>query len=75
MGNRDSGAVAFQDCSCNNVDMSVLTIEQQDALHNAKGPVRLEDPPTPEEQAAFLGHFAAISGWDDPALDVYNYMK
>jgi hypothetical protein len=34
-----------------------------------------EDPPTREEQSAFLGHFAEISGWDDPELDVYNDMK
>ena len=77
--------------------MSVLTIEQQDALHKAEGPLRVQDPatnthyvlmredvyerfkalfeedaPTAEEQAAFLGHFAKISGWDDPALDVYS---
>jgi hypothetical protein len=80
--------------------MSVLTPDQQNELHKAQGPFRLqdpatntsyvlvpeeiyqrvralfeEDPPTKEEQLAFLGHFAKISGWDDPELDVYNDMK
>jgi hypothetical protein len=34
-----------------------------------------DDPPTIEEQKAYLSHMVKITGWDDPEMDIYDDMK
>ena len=40
----DFESPVFMSPSWNDKDMSVLTLEQQDARHKAKGPLRVENP-------------------------------
>jgi hypothetical protein len=34
-----------------------------------------DEPPTIEEQKAYLSHMVTIAGWDDPEMDIYDDMK